>query len=66
MSNPRTPRYFPHMRVRGARRRRFAPFQRLAGSFDQLAGAFDQLGRASATATATGRHASASLVRWVR
>lgn len=34
---PRTPRYFPRMKVRGARRKRMAPFQRTAGAFDSLA-----------------------------
>lgn len=33
---PRTSRYFPSMKVRGARRKRVAPFQRAAGSFDRL------------------------------
>ena len=38
MSNlKRNPRNFPKMKVRGARRRRLAPWQRLAGSFDALA-----------------------------
>lgn len=36
MSTPRTPRYFPRMKVRGARRRRIAPLQRIAGAFDRL------------------------------
>jgi len=36
MSKPRNPRYFPHMKVRGARRRRIAPIQRMAGAFDSL------------------------------
>lgn len=36
MSKPRNPRYFPRMKVRGARRRRLAPFQRLQGGFDHL------------------------------
>jgi hypothetical protein len=40
MSKPRTPQYFPRMKVRGAHRRRIASFQRLAGSFDRLADAF--------------------------
>lgn len=40
MSKARTPQYFPHMKIRGARRRRIAPFQRLAGSFDRLANSF--------------------------
>lgn len=38
MSLPRNPRYFPKMKVRGARRRRLATFQRIAGSFDRLQG----------------------------
>lgn len=29
---PRTPEFFPRMKVRGARRRRLAPWQRAAGS----------------------------------
>lgn len=32
-TRPRNPRYFPRMKVRGARRRREAPLQRLAGAF---------------------------------
>lgn len=40
MSNPRTPRYFPRIKVRGARRRRRAPFERLSGSVDRLTAAF--------------------------
>ena len=39
MSKPRNPRYFPRMKVRGARRHRIASVQRLAGSFDRLAAA---------------------------
>lgn len=35
-TNPRNPRYFPRMKVRGARRRWMAPVQRLGGSFDRL------------------------------
>jgi len=33
---PRNPRYFPKMKVRGARRRRIAGFQRMMGAFDGL------------------------------
>ena len=33
---PRNPRYFPTMKVRGARRRRLAPVQLLAGAFDRV------------------------------
>lgn len=33
---PRNPRYFPRMKVRGARRKRLAVFQRAAGAFDGL------------------------------
>jgi hypothetical protein len=36
MSRPRNPRHFPRMKVRGARRRRLAPMQLVAGSFDRL------------------------------
>ena len=50
MSKPRNPRYFPRMKVRGAKRRRLAPYQRMARVFDQMtttnaavARAFDQL-----------------------
>ena len=32
----RNPRYFPLMKVRGSRRRRLAPMQRLSGSFDGM------------------------------
>lgn len=32
---PRTPRYFPRMKVRGARRRQKAPFQRILGAVDR-------------------------------
>lgn len=35
-TKPRTPRYFPKMKVRGAKRRQIAPYQRLAGSFDRM------------------------------
>jgi len=37
-SKPRNPSYFPRMKVRGARRRRLAPFQRATGSFLRLNG----------------------------
>ncbi|WP_242089213.1 hypothetical protein [Curtobacterium sp. DN_7.5] len=43
MSKPRNPRYFPTMKVRGARRRRIAPYQRATGSFERLAAAFATL-----------------------
>ena len=33
---PRNPRYFPTMKVRGARRRRLAPVQLLSGAFDRV------------------------------
>ena len=36
---PRNPRYFPKMKVRGARRRKIAGFQRMVGAFDRLADA---------------------------
>lgn len=36
MAHPRNPRHFPRMKVRGARRRRDAPHQRMLRSFDQL------------------------------
>ena len=32
----RTPRYFPAMKVRGARRRKIAPYQFMAGGFDRV------------------------------
>ena len=35
-TRPRNPRYFPRMKVRGARRRRIAPMQRVFRSFDQF------------------------------
>ena len=34
MGNPRTPQYFPKMKVRGARRRRLAPWRRAYRAFD--------------------------------
>lgn len=50
MSRPRNPRYFPRMKVRGARRRKLAPYQRVYGAFDEMAASsakvarlFDQL-----------------------
>jgi hypothetical protein len=47
MSNlKRNPRNFPKMKVRGARRRRLAPWQRLAGSFDALADSTHVTGQA--------------------
>lgn len=36
MSKPRNPRYFPRMKVRGARRRRIAGIEGMAGWFDRL------------------------------
>ena len=36
MGNPRTPQYFPKMKVRGARRRRLAPWQRAYRALDGL------------------------------
>jgi hypothetical protein len=36
MNKPRNPRYFPRMKVRGARRRDRAMFQLLAGAFDEM------------------------------
>ena len=36
MAKPRTPEFFPRMKVRGARRRRLAPFQRVAGAFRRM------------------------------
>jgi len=36
MSKSRNPRYFPRMKIRGARRRRVASLQRMTGSFDRL------------------------------
>lgn len=35
-TRPRNPHYFPRMKVRGARRRRLAPMQRISGSFDGM------------------------------
>jgi len=45
MSNPR---FFPLMKVRGARRRRIAPIQRVTGSVDRLAESFVALNAAAA------------------
>jgi hypothetical protein len=50
-TKPRNPRYFPKMKVRGARRRLIAPFQRMAGSFDRLGEAFRDVGRLAEEAT---------------
>lgn len=36
MQKPRNPRYFPKMKVRGARRKRLAPFQRMTRQFELL------------------------------
>lgn len=36
MTKPRTPEFFPRMKVRGARRRRLAPYQRFAGQLYRL------------------------------
>jgi hypothetical protein len=36
MNHPRTPQYFPAMKVRGARRRKIAPIQHVAGAFTRL------------------------------
>lgn len=36
MTKPRTPEFFPRMKVRGARRRRLAPYQRLTGQLHRL------------------------------
>lgn len=36
MTKPRTPEFFPRMKVRGARRRRLAPYQRMRGQFSRL------------------------------
>lgn len=38
-TKPRNPRYFPKMKVRGKRRRKIAPFQRLAWHFDAMGAA---------------------------
>lgn len=59
---PRTPRYFPRMKVRGARRRGLAPWQLMYGAFERLA----HNGRVAAeqlTALATAG-ISAQLVIW--
>jgi hypothetical protein len=50
-TKPRNPRYFPKMKVRGARRRLIAPFQRTAGSFDRLGESFRDVGRLAEEAT---------------
>jgi len=39
MTKPRTPEFFPRMKVRGARRRRLAPYQRMSGQFSRLGSA---------------------------
>lgn len=36
MQKPRNPQYFPKMKVRGARRKRLAPFQRMARQIVKL------------------------------
>lgn len=36
MSKPRTPRYWPRMKVRGARRKRQAHWEYVTGLFDRL------------------------------
>lgn len=36
-TKPRNPRYFPKMKVRGARRRRMAGTQRFSGTLDRSA-----------------------------
>ena len=41
---PRTPRYWPRMKVRGARRRWRAPFDRMARSMDLYGKAFIKVG----------------------
>lgn len=59
---PRTPRYFPNMKVRGKRRRGLAPWQLIYGAFERLA----LNGRAAAeqlTALATAG-VSEPLVTW--
>jgi hypothetical protein len=48
-TNPRNPEFFPRMKVRGARRRRLAPFQAMKGSLRRLS---DAAGAASASLTA--------------
>lgn len=50
MSRPRTPEHFPRMKIRGARRRRLAPYQRFARAAAQSAHALSELGLASAHA----------------
>lgn len=35
-TKPRTPQYFPRMKVRGARRRQLAPWQRTAGAIERM------------------------------
>lgn len=46
-TKPRNPRYFPKMKVRGARRRQLAPWQRWAAHIDRIGFAFQDLGRAA-------------------
>jgi hypothetical protein len=42
-NKPRNPRYFPKMKVRGARRRQIAPWQRMAGGIDRMGYAFHEV-----------------------
>lgn len=47
---PRTPQYFPKMKVRGKRRRRVAPYQRISGAFMHMGHNFGAIGDAAAAA----------------
>jgi hypothetical protein len=42
---PRNPRYFPKMKVRGARRRDLAPWQRMYRRFDVMGESFAEVAR---------------------
>jgi len=50
MNKPRTPRYFPKMKVRGARRRDKAVWERLYRKFDHATLTFSDLSNAMTTA----------------
>lgn len=49
MNKPRTPRYFPRMKVRGARRRRVAPIDLMVGAFERMGQAATVLARSFGT-----------------
>lgn len=44
MTKPRNPRYFPRMKVRGARRRQLAAWQRMGAALDDMRAALGALG----------------------